>query len=147
MTPVLKAQTSIEYLAVAALTLALFTPILYFAFSSLQENTGEVAISRVQNTADRLRDEVNTVCPLPTGSKKRVSVTLPGQVDLDSSGFGEIQSHTIHFSVRTEQRRENVTVVADCAVNGSMPTTSGSVFLIVERTTGNVTITPESQAN
>lgn len=122
-----KGQSAVEYLAIAVVALAVFTPIAVYAFSAVQENTGRTGAAQATNTVEQLRNAADTVCGLPNGSLQRITVTVPHQTDSQLSGFGKIHSRALHLSLHTSERAENVTGVTTCNVTGTFPNRTGPV--------------------
>jgi hypothetical protein len=139
-----KGQSSVEYLGVTIAALAVFSPIAIYAFTALQDNTAAAAASQAQSSVEQLQDAADTVCGSPTGTQHRLTVSVPPQVDTANSGFGTLHKQTIHFSLRTGDRSENVTGVVSCNVTGLFPDRTGPVtFTLTKKGSNFVNITAQ----
>lgn len=131
-----KGQTAIEYLTITTIALAVLVPLIFFGFNTLQSNTEDSALSRSQNSLQNLAQVADSVCISPTGTKKRASLSVPPQANLQTSGFG-LQNRTLNIHVLTADRNLNLTATTTCQLTqhrlSDHVSNSGSFFFTVKK--------------
>lgn len=130
-----RGQASIEYLAVFGIALAISTPFIMNAQSSLLDlRTGSGSIE-AQNSLQKIETAVNTVAASGEPAQRTFTVRLPQNYE-----GGEVRDNAIAFTMRNRAGESDFIRTFDVDLNGDVPQTPGRYEVTVYMGDGNATI-------
>jgi len=131
-------QAAMEYLIVVGLVLAFIIPIWAYVSSVQQQAGQQLSITYAKNTAQKLASTADLVFSQGPPAKVRVNVFIPKNIESVS-----VAGNTINLRMYVDSTISDVFATATANVSGTLPTSEGNYFIIVEAKDGYVQISPE----
>lgn len=130
-----RAQASVELLVILAVALLIFLAVLSLNEDVLYSTSGEFEQTKAQTALDDIASAAELVYQQGVGSKTRVFVAIPKNVQSTAVGGNLLQMNFYHGG-----NLKSVYRSVDFTVSGGLPMEEGDYFLDVESTATSVLI-------
>lgn len=129
----MRGQAAFDYIMIAAFSLALVVPVFYYAITYSSES---ITVAQAQDAVGTIAKVADNTYSLGEGSLTRVQISMPEGVRNVTIG-----SNSIVFRIRTTSGDSDVVALTKAPVNGTISTSSGSKFVIMNNTGPTIAIT------
>jgi uncharacterized protein (UPF0333 family) len=123
----MKAQAAFEYMLVTMIVLALMIPVWIYSNTVSSETSTELSLTYAGNAVERLATTADLIYSQGEGAKAKVNVYIPSGVE----GYN-FTNNTINLIMRYGETLTDVFAYTRAMVNGTLPTSEGSYWFIVQ---------------
>jgi len=123
-----KAQSSLEYLLVVALTFAIIVPTAYLLYSYSKESTQEIKDSQITQIGKTIIDTAEVIFYSGEGSKAEIEVDIPDNINKAEI----IDGREIVFNARTDFGNSDIVFFSSPSVKITPASCSSAAGEIVE---------------
>lgn len=121
-----KGQAAIEYLAVFGLALALSTPFIINAQTSMMDLQTSSSSLSLQNSLQKLETSINTVSASGEPAQRTFRFEVPSNVD-----SAELNPNSIIYTINTRNGQSDLIRTFDTPITGNVPQDAGTYSLTV----------------
>lgn len=128
-----KAQAAFDYMMIAAFSLAMIIPIFYYAVTYSSDS---ITTAQAQDAVNTIAKTADNTYALGEGSLSRIQVNIPSGVQSAS-----VANNTVLLRVRTTSGTSDIFAVTRSPISGTLPTKTGSYFIITNNTGPFINVT------
>lgn len=121
-----KGQAAIEYLAVFGLALALSTPFIINAQTSMMDLQTSSSTLSLQNSLQKLETSVNTVSASGEPAQRTFRFEVPSNVE-----SAQLNENSVIYTINTRTGRSDLIRTFDSPITGNLPQDTGTYSMTV----------------
>jgi len=123
-----RGQASIEYMVMLALSLAIFTAILYVSTTLISSSSAQIGLDSAYRAVEHVRESSDFIYIHGHPSKTQVNVYIPPNVE----EFGWINNDTVHARISVEGHYTDIYSVARGDLTGDLSGISHEGYFVVD---------------
>ncbi|NIO23054.1 MAG: hypothetical protein GTN38_03455 [Candidatus Aenigmarchaeota archaeon] len=123
----MRAQTAFEYMVIAMIILGFLVPIWLYVSQVQNESAETLALTYAKNAVKKIAENADLVYSQRLGAKVKVGVYIPNGVEEIN-----ITGKTVIMKVYSSSGVVDIFETSAANLNGSLPTTSGFHWILIE---------------